>query len=174
MTELLKAYPGARRALFAKYHIGGCQSCAFSPEETIAELCARNDGLAVDEVLTHIRESHDGDSAILIQPEELAQRLKEAVPPRLLDIRTREEFEAVKMQDAELFSQELLQEAFSHWDKAAEIVIYDHTGGRALDAAAYLIGHGFDAVRALDGGIDAYSERIDSTLLRYRVEIDGK
>ena len=26
MSEVLRAYPGAQRALFAKYHIGGCSS----------------------------------------------------------------------------------------------------------------------------------------------------
>lgn len=173
MAELLKAYPGARRALFARYHIGGCQSCAFSPGETVAELCARNDGLPVDEVLEHVRASHKEDAAILIQPEELAVKLGGEDTPRLLDVRTREEFEAVHLGGARLFGQELLQEAFASWDRGEEIVVYDHTGGRSLDAAAYLIGHGFDAVFALEGGIDAYSKRVDASLPRYRVEMEA-
>jgi rhodanese-related sulfurtransferase len=172
MAALLKAYPGARRALFARYHIGGCQSCAFSPEETVQELCARNGDLPVEEVLDHVRSSHDEDAAILIQPEELAVKLAGERVPRLVDIRTREEFEAVHIEGARLFGQELLQEAYAGWDKEEEIVMYDHTGQRSLDAAAYLIGHGFDAVFALDGGIDAYSQRVDSSLPRYRVEIE--
>ncbi len=31
MRELLEQFPGAQRALFRKYHIGGCSSCGFSP-----------------------------------------------------------------------------------------------------------------------------------------------
>ncbi|HIG82060.1 MAG TPA: rhodanese-like domain-containing protein, partial [Verrucomicrobiales bacterium] len=27
MEEVLTVFPGARRALFRKYHIGGCSSC---------------------------------------------------------------------------------------------------------------------------------------------------
>jgi hypothetical protein len=41
MATILDALPGAKRALFARYHLGGCQSCAFSNEETLAELCER-------------------------------------------------------------------------------------------------------------------------------------
>ena len=37
MAELLEAYPGAQRALFRNYHIGGCSSCGFRPDETLAE-----------------------------------------------------------------------------------------------------------------------------------------
>jgi len=31
MKELLERFPGAQRALFQKYHIGGCASCGFAP-----------------------------------------------------------------------------------------------------------------------------------------------
>ena len=58
MREVLEAYPGAQRALFRRYHIGGCSSCAFQPEETLAALCQRNGGLKVDEVLAHLQTSH--------------------------------------------------------------------------------------------------------------------
>ena len=34
MKQLQELMPGARRALFAKYHIGGCQSCGFDDSET--------------------------------------------------------------------------------------------------------------------------------------------
>jgi len=51
-------------------------------------------------------------------------------------------------------------------------VVYDHTGERVLDAAAYLLGHGFANTRALRGGIDAYSLEVDSSVSRYRVEVE--
>ena len=172
MGDLIVAYPGARRALFAKYHIGGCQSCAFSPDETVAELCQRNEDLPVTEVLDHVRESHENDVRIMISPEDLEKRLSEDPKPHLVDLRTREEFEAVQLPGAQLYTQELIQEAFANWDREATVVIYDHTGTRSMDGAAYFIGHGFDDVLALEGGIDAYSQRIDRSLPRYRVEIE--
>ena len=35
MDELLARLPGARRALFAAFHVGGCQSCAYQDDETL-------------------------------------------------------------------------------------------------------------------------------------------
>jgi len=38
MAEVLQSHPGAQRALFKRYHIGGCSSCAFQPGETLEQL----------------------------------------------------------------------------------------------------------------------------------------
>jgi hypothetical protein len=61
MRELLQHYPGAQRALFRRYHIGGCSSCGFQPDETLAGVCARNNSLPVGEVVEHIQASHEAD-----------------------------------------------------------------------------------------------------------------
>ncbi len=172
MSEVLLHYPGAQRALFSRYHVGGCQSCGFAPGETLAAVCQRNEDLDVDEVVAHIQDSHDSDQKILAEPSELANWLESDTPPRVLDIRTREEHEAVKIPGSTLFSQDLVQEAFSSWDKEATLIIYDHTGERCMDAAAYFIGHGFANTKALRGGIDAYSREVDNKIPRYRIEID--
>lgn len=172
MGELLARFPGAQRALFARYHIGGCRSCGFRPDETLAEVCARNENLPVEEVVDHIVASADADARLEIPPRELAERLSGEAPPRLLDVRTREEFEAVRLPDSRLMTQETIEEIFSSWDRESAVVVYDHQGVRALDAAAYLIGHGFANTRALRGGIDAYSIEADPSLPRYRIELD--
>ena len=75
MKELLAQFPGAQRALFRKYHIGGCASCGFSPEETLAGVCARNENLNVDEVIEHITASEEAERAMQIEPRELADRI---------------------------------------------------------------------------------------------------
>ncbi|HMO66749.1 MAG TPA: rhodanese-like domain-containing protein, partial [Verrucomicrobiota bacterium] len=93
MADVLAAYPGARRALFRKYHLGGCSSCGFSPEETLAALCARSGGLNAGEVLACLAQSHEDDLKLLMDPGMLAAELKSAAPPRLLDLRSREEWE---------------------------------------------------------------------------------
>jgi rhodanese-related sulfurtransferase len=172
LRQVLENYPGAQRALFARYHIGGCSSCAFSPDETLSALCARNEGIPVDEVIAHLEATHDADRKILVEPDELARMLQSGTPPRLLDVRTREEHEAVALPGSLPFSQDLIREIFASWDKETVIVVYDHTGERVLDAAAYLIGHGFGNTRALRGGIDAYSLEADRSIARYRVEVE--
>jgi rhodanese-related sulfurtransferase len=173
VAAVLEALPGARRALFARYHIGGCQSCAFEPGETLAALCARNENIPVQEMIDHLRASHENDLRLQIAPAELAARLAGGTPLHLVDLRTREEHEAVAIPGSVLFSQELQREAFGTWNKEELVVLYDHTGPRALDAAAYFAGHGFTDVRALAGGIDRYSQEADPGLPRYRVEIEG-
>jgi len=170
MKELLVQFPGAQRALFRKYHIGGCSSCGFSPEETLAGVCARNENLNVGEVIEHITTSHEADQAMQIEPRELSERIAAGEHVYLLDVRTREEFEAVKLPDAHLFTQELMQEILGNGSRGNLLVIYDHTGVRSMDAAAYFQGHGFENVKSLRGGIDAWSAEVDPKLPRYHVE----
>ena len=172
MRELLEQYPGAQRALFRKYHIGGCSSCGFAPEETLAGVCSRNDNLDVNEVIDHIVESDASDRAMQIEPRELAETMSNGQRVQLLDVRTREEFEAVKIDGAELFSQESMQNIMSTWPKNELLVIYDHQGTRSLDAAAYFQGHGFEKVKSLRGGIDAWSAEVDPKLPRYHIEAE--
>ena len=67
MEDLLALLPGARRTLFAAYHVGGCQSCSYRDDETLAEVCARNE-IPVEEAITVLLESHERDQALLIMP----------------------------------------------------------------------------------------------------------
>lgn len=169
MAEVLDAYPGAQRALFRRYHIGGCSSCGFEPGETLAQVCSRNSNLDLDEVLTFIKQSHAADQQIYLSPQELAHWRAENVPMRLLDIRSREEFDAARIEGAILFTQEIMTEMLGRWPRAELLVIYDHLGKKSMDAAAYFLGHGFTNVRALQGGIDAWSA-IDPRVRKYRLE----
>lgn len=176
MEELLGIFPGARRTFFQLHHIGGCSSCGFSPLETLAQICARNGGLDPVVVLGEIKEGHLKDEALLISPTDLHTKiLNPAIRHtndsclRLLDIRTREEFEAVAIPGSCFMTQEIMQEAIN-WPKETEIILVDHTGTRVLDAAAYFAGHGFTQVKGLKGGIDAYSEQADPSLPRYTTE----
>jgi rhodanese-related sulfurtransferase len=170
MRELLEQYPGAQRAMFRKYHIGGCSSCGFSPDETLAGVCARNENVDVEEAMDHIVTSDAAERAMQIEPRELADQLASGEKIQLLDVRTREEFEAVKLPNAQLFTQELMQEILSKWSRSDLTVLYDHQGARSMDAAAYFQGHGFDNVKSLRGGIDAYSAEVDESLPRYSLE----
>ncbi|MDQ2658842.1 MAG: rhodanese-like domain-containing protein [Verrucomicrobiota bacterium] len=170
MRELLVQFPGAQRAMFRKYHIGGCASCGFSPEETLAGVCARNENVDVEQAIEHIVASDAGERAMQMEPRELADRLESNEKTHLLDVRTREEWEAVKLPGSHLFTQELMQEIQTTWPHEELVVVYDHQGARSLDAAAYFQGHGFSNVKSLRGGIDAYSTEVDSSLARYSLE----
>lgn len=170
MAELLVAFPGAQRALFRKYHIGGCSSCGFQPTETVRGLCERNGNLDSSEVLGYVRAAHEEDQKALIQPTELRDWLRDGVPVRLLDIRSREEWDAARIAGAVLMTNPLMQEILTRWPRDQVVVVYDHLGLHALDAAAYFAGHGLPLMRALRGGIDAWSREIDPQVPRYRFD----
>lgn len=169
MREVLEVFPGAQRALFRRYHIGGCASCGFQPDETLEQVCARNNHLPVSEVIEHIRTSHEQDAKILIAPRELEALLKHHEGIRLLDVRSREEFEAVHLTNSVLLSQPVMTEILGKWPRNEIFIVIDHQGKQGLDAAAYFLGHGFENIRALRGGIDAWSQEIDTTLPRYQI-----
>ena len=169
MGQVLDAFPGAQRALFRRYHIGGCSSCGFQPTETLEQLCIRNNNLNVAEVIEHISSSHAQDAKMLLAPTELAQMRQQNPALRLLDVRTREEYDAVHIEGAVLMSQEAMQEILSRWPRSELFVIYDHQGKQGLDAAAYFLGHNFENVRCLRGGIDAWAQEVDLKMPRYRL-----
>jgi rhodanese-related sulfurtransferase len=169
MQRVLEVFPGAQRALFRHYHIGGCASCAFQPDETLAALCARNN-LNVTEVIQQIETSHAQDLEMEIAPAELAALIK-AGGVHLVDVRSREEFEATHIESAVLLSQPVMQEILANWPRTGLMVLYDHRGQKSLDAAAYFIGQGFRNVRGLRGGIDAWSREVDAKIPRYRLEL---
>ena len=170
MREILAAYPGAQRALFRRYHIGGCSSCGFQPTETLQALCERNGNLDLAEVLAHIQSSHEQDERILIQPTEAAKLLARDRSVVLLDIRSREEFDAAHIPGSILLTQDVMKEMLGRWSRARLFIVADHHGRGSLDAAAYFLGHGFENVRALRGGLDAWSREVDAGVPRYRLE----
>jgi len=167
MEQILGAYPGAQRALMRRYHIGGCSNCGFSPNERLGEVLSRHGVSDSDEVINHIRQSHEQEQRIQIDPAELAEALKWTEPPKLIDVRASQEQEVCKIDGALPASQELVQEMMASWRKDTAIVVYCHKGVRSIDAASYLIGHGFTNVRSLRGGISAWAEQIDPGMTRY-------
>lgn len=171
MGTIIEALPGARRALFARYHLGGCQSCAFSMDETLEALCVRAEGLPPAEVLEHLLKSHEHDLTMLIDPADLRDALASGDAPRLIDIRTREEHDAVAIPGSEFSTQELQQAVFAG-EPGAFVVLYDHSGKSVLDQVAWYRGHGLKRCFGLRGGIDAWSLEVDAKLPRYRLEFD--
>jgi rhodanese-related sulfurtransferase len=165
MQELLALFPGVQRALFRGYHIGGCSSCGFHGEETLAQVCERNGGLPVEEVIGFLGQARESDARMEISPVE-AEALLAGGGAVLLDIRSREEFDAVHIPGSTLFTGELMHE-ISGWDRSKQVVFVCHHGVRSMDAAAYFAGHGMENARSLRGGIDAWSCEVDTSLPRY-------
>ncbi|HLX70141.1 MAG TPA: rhodanese-like domain-containing protein [Verrucomicrobiae bacterium] len=169
MRDVLELYPGAQRALFRRYHIGGCSNCGFSPDETLAQVCQRNGNLDINEVLGHIQSSHEQDAKIFISPKDLAAAVQQDKSIRLVDVRSREEYEAVHIDGSTLLSQDAMRQIMGDGSNTRPLVVIDHQGKQGLDAAAYFMGHGLQNVRCLRGGIDAWAQEVDTKMRRYKL-----
>jgi rhodanese-related sulfurtransferase len=166
MGEILQAYPSARRALFMRYHVGGCSSCGYDPSDTLADVCKSHNILDVDEVIRHIHASHEADQRLQVDVRETQRLMQAGEGWRLIDVREDFEREIVAIEGAEAISQELVQSLMGG-PKDAKLIFFCHHGMRSLDAASYFVGHGFEHVRSMSGGIEAWAQEIDPTLARY-------
>ncbi len=165
MEHVLKVFPSAQRALFQKFHIGGCSSCGFMPHDTLDKV-ARDHGLETETVVGFIKESANLEKDLEISPAETAELLKQGAI-KLLDVRTPQEYQIAHVEGSVLVDQSLAQEIINTWSPDTPIVTMCHHGMRSLDAAAYLRGHGFKNTRSMRGGIDAWSNTVDASVPRY-------
>ena len=81
MQDVLRTYPAAQRALMRRYHIGGCSSCGFSPEEQLGDVLRRHDVVDVAGVLDHLKASEEQEQRLQISPQELANLRRGDAPP---------------------------------------------------------------------------------------------
>jgi rhodanese-related sulfurtransferase len=89
-----------------------------------------------------------------------------------LDTRTREEFEAITLPGAQLMTQELQTSLFAEKKKNHKVILIDHQGRSVLDHCAWFRGHGLTDTFGLDGGLDRYAQEADTSINRYRLEMD--
>jgi adenylyltransferase/sulfurtransferase len=105
-------------------------------------------------------------SDVDISPEELRQALGRDRVPLLLDVREPMEFQLSRLPDALLIPLGDLPDRLGEIDGARDIVVYCHHGIRSVRATAFLRAAGFRA-RNLTGGLMAWIDRVDPTMLRY-------
>jgi len=171
MGEVLEAYPSAQRALFQRYHIGGCNSCGYQPGDTLDAVARGHNILDVGEVVAFLEDAEQLDRRIQVSPVEVAAALGSDDPPRLIDVRSPAEWELARIEGATLMT-EVVAELVMSWPKDTPIVFYCHLGQRSLDAASYFAGHGFTDLRSMTGGIEAWSLQVDPSVLRYELAPD--
>lgn len=166
MQAILEAYPSAQRALFIRYHIGGCASCGYKPDHTLEEVAHRHRVADVEAFLRFIEHADEVDRRIQVSPRDVAAARRSAAPPRLIDVRTPSEWELARIDGATLLTEKLANEMMG-WAKDTEIVFFSHHGHRSLDSAAYVAGYGFRNARSMMGGIEAWSLEVDAGVPRY-------
>jgi rhodanese-related sulfurtransferase len=166
MQQILEIAPSAQRALFQRYHIGGCSSCGFQPSDTLAQVCKDHNILDVPEVLRTIQRSEEVDRKIQVTPLQVKAWLDAGEDFSFIDVRQPEEFTIARIAQAEPLDFADPGKYMS-LPKDRRIVFTCRSGMRSLDVAAYFIGHGFTNVHSMRGGILAWSELIDPSVPKY-------
>ena len=98
---------------------------------------------------------------------ELQERMNSGRPCTLLDVREPFEFEMARIEGANLIPLGELPARHGELDRTQEIFVFCHSGIRSERAAEFLRSVGFAKVSNVAGGIDAWSEEIDSNVPRY-------
>jgi rhodanese-related sulfurtransferase len=111
----------------------------------------------------------DQPAALDIDCSTVKARLDAGDPLVLLDCRERDEYELVRIAAATLVPMSELPQRVGELDalRTAEVVVYCHHGVRSRRVANWLRSQGFARVQSLAGGIDRWSQEIDSALPRY-------
>jgi rhodanese-related sulfurtransferase len=102
-----------------------------------------------------------------ISVEQLAQWRASGKDFVLLDVREPFELHAASLPEATHIPMRQIPVRLQELDREAEIAVLCHYGGRSERVAQFLTAQGFTNVHNVDGGIDAYAERIDKTVPRY-------
>jgi monothiol glutaredoxin len=98
--------------------------------------------------------------------EEYAGWRRDGKPHLLLDVRTPAEVELARIEGARLLDDDA-RDDLSELDRSTTLVLQCHHGIRSRAAAEHCIAMGFKEVFNLEGGIEAWSQRVDPQVPRY-------
>lgn len=102
-----------------------------------------------------------------ISVEELAQWRATGKAFVLLDVREPVEIAAAALPGAVCIPMREIPARAQELQPDSDIAVLCHYGGRSEAVAGFLRARGFERARNVEGGIDAYSERIDPSIPRY-------
>lgn len=98
--------------------------------------------------------------------EALAAMREQGKPHLLLDVRTREERDIARIEGSQRLDEDV-RGTLEELDRASTIVFVCHHGVRSRAAAEHCVRMGFRDVWNVEGGIDAWSQRVDPSVPRY-------
>lgn len=139
-----------------------CKICSSEPE--ITELI---DYEAFCGVPGHDHEEGSAGKEWDITASELAEKLRNGIPLRLIDVREPHELEISQIPGAQLIPLGQLAARLSELDSAEEIVLFCKAGTRSARALEVLHSAGFRKVKNLKGGINAWAKEVDPSLPIY-------
>ena len=82
----------------------------------------------------------------------------------LVDVREQWEFDICQIKGAILIPLGEIAKSYVNLNKDSKIALYCHSGIRSMHVADFLLSQGFQSLVNLQGGIDAWTQDIDTTL----------
>ncbi|MCS5591428.1 MAG: rhodanese-like domain-containing protein [Gammaproteobacteria bacterium] len=85
----------------------------------------------------------------------------------LIDVREDWEFDLCSIKGAQLMPMSTIAQTYTKFDKDSNLAIYCHHGVRSMRVIHFLQSQGYENLINLQGGIDAWSSEIDSSVAKY-------
>lgn len=101
-----------------------------------------------------------------ITASEVHRRMESPEAPQLIDVRERYESEIVTIGGI-LIPLAQLPDRIDELDRSRDTVVYCRTGIRSAAAVKFLQDAGFERVRSLRGGLYAWSDEVDASVVKY-------
>ena len=113
-----------------------------------------------------------GENISIITCEELKKRIDEGNKPVILDIRESWERDISKIEGSHIINSENNEHVLNSFQKDREMVLIDWKQDRSPSFQKWLSQRGHTNVKCLEGGIDLWSEKIDTKLNRDDIDED--
>jgi len=128
--------------------------------------------LMITEVKVEDSNTQQADLSV-ISPEELHNRISAGGSNLiLLDLRESWEWDIAHIEGSQLITRENSESILSNLKKDGELILIDWKQDRSPSFVKWLLQQGFSYAKCLEGGIDAWSDKIDPSLARYEIESD--
>lgn len=102
-----------------------------------------------------------------ITVEELKRLRDESRKHVLIDVREQDEYDTCRIEGSKLIPMGEVPKRLAEIPKDVDVVVHCHHGGRSGRVVGFLQGQGYTKAKNLEGGIDAWSERVDPSVPRY-------
>jgi adenylyltransferase/sulfurtransferase len=170
-TEALKLVLGVGDPLIGRFLLFDALSMRFR-EFPVARApgclrCSRGRRHGRLDDLPSLAMEDDAGPVPTVTPEQLDRELHRPPVPLLLDVREPAEYAINHLPRARLIPLGELAQRYGEVRGRRPIVVYCRTGNRSRRAVHLLAERGLERVRHLEGGINAWSERIDRTMPTY-------
>ncbi len=139
-----------------------CKACGESPEIT-----ALMDYEAFCGVPARTTQENGLEQERVIEPIELQERLQRGDPVVLIDVRDPIEQQVSVLPGALVIPLERLGQRIKDLDRQREYVLFCRTGVRSARGVRQMAAAGFTKVKNLRGGLNAWAEQVDPTMLKY-------